>query len=817
MRGSTGPGMTTRARSVSLQSLPEAIEEVEEPQAVPEVIRTPIPNSYPAKCPHADCVRVLRGGHPAPDFTSLGNLLPHLQGDHTSAENAALLTGNVCARCPICRGLFRRTTKGLVWSHKCRNNEKRAHATPLADNPGAAGPVPELMPDGLVLTEATAGAAMNNAIQTIIDTPHTDLDALESGLHQLDRVGAAIRGIPLAKGKPRDTLDRDGEDIGGYRRNCLAACRLAMEGLYGKANQRMNGSKILPMSDELAGKIAAKVPSAAKSSREMLEVIIPHEAYTPELAASLIPNDKACCETLWNKIKSNLGSTGTGMDEVNYKMLHKYFNCKGDRDRTSVLPILRITAQFLAGKFDHDRLRPFVSTQRLVPLAKPDGGVRPIGILRMLSRLSGALSMSLDQGTLESLQDKLDWGTWVKGGTVAAPKTADAFLRRHPGSCAVFNDISNAYGEARKEDMFNVATALPFSRLAFRTIYIADSDMTIKWMDRRDGLREVTFINKNGVIQGCTMASPIFDIVNSRIVEPVRSSYKDAVWIVTIHDDSVTLALNPAEAAAATQALKQRYAEHGMQFNMDKARCFTYSTDPGVIASIDELLVQPLGVKFCANGVIYCGAPIGSDEYCMAFLRKLVDKIGLNLKEIEEMCKFSIMPDNAPAVQASLHLIRQCLPSQFQYAMQTIKPSLTHPFAKEVDDMIVESVLRILNFGVSYPVRGSERHLRTRAQILLPLREGGLGFYSCEAACEAAWVGAWNVAKALVNRVVDLKDAGTDLAVCAPEAWSASSGCEIRTWPQRHGPRTHPSQSIVLWPGELLRPAADPHGGDQQA
>jgi hypothetical protein len=53
--------------------------------------------------------------------------------------------------------------------------------------------------------------------------------------------------------------------------------------------------------------------------------------------------------------------------------------------------------------------------------------------------------------------------------------------------------------------------------------------------------------------------------------------------------------------------------------------------------------------------------------------------------------------------------------------------------------------------------------------MLLPFREGGLGFYSCEAACDAAWVGAWNVAKVLVNRVVDLQDAGTDLAVCAPE------------------------------------------------
>ncbi len=88
-----------------------------------------------------------------------------------------------------------------------------------------------------------------------------------------------------------------------------------------------------------------------------------------------------------------------------------------------------------------------------------------------------------------------------------------------------------------------------------------------------------------------------------------------------------------------------------MQFNMDKARCFTYSTDPAVIASIHQHLVEPLGVTFFAEGVVYCGAPIGSVVYCTRFLRDLVDKIGRNLKEIEEMCKFSILPDNAPAVR----------------------------------------------------------------------------------------------------------------------------------------------------------------------
>jgi hypothetical protein len=98
------------------------------------------------------------------------------------------------------------------------------------------------------------------------------------------------------------------------------------------------------------------------------------------------------------------------------------------------------------------------------------------------------------------------------------------------------------------------------------------------------GGRSVRIVNAEGVIQGESMASWLFDITYSRMLQPLREQAADSgCSIVTFHDD--TYVLGPPEPAFALyDQFRPAVAPHGLIEQPAKSVAFCRAVTPAVEA-----------------------------------------------------------------------------------------------------------------------------------------------------------------------------------------------------------------------------------------
>jgi hypothetical protein len=143
-------------------------------------------------------------------------------------------------------------------------------------------------------------------------------------------------------------------------------------------------------------------------------------------------------------IKDKLDSIGKSIDSWNYADLLNVFTVgesEESNDHRFMDHFTQIIVHIQKGTFYRLGINHLLCVQKGIPFVKPDGGIRPIGILNILSRLAGALTANQQREQMAKELNDCDLGQGVKGGVEAIAHIIRCLLHADAAGFVVHIDV----------------------------------------------------------------------------------------------------------------------------------------------------------------------------------------------------------------------------------------------------------------------------------------------------------------------------------------------------------------------------------------
>ncbi|CAE8603708.1 unnamed protein product, partial [Polarella glacialis] len=402
----------------------------------------------------------------------------------------------------------------------------------------------------------------------------------------------------------------------------------------------------------------------------------------------------------------------------------------------------------------------------LTPLAKPDGGVRPIAAPQTLRRL---LSRSVAHQFKDRFGDclaPLQCAVGLPGGGEVAHKTVTAFAAAHPTHVFFKLDARNAYNSQwRKSSVTQASQDLPELAGLWSLCYCR-GDVRSKYLFRR-GSEQFWIESDAGVDQGDGLAPALFSFGMKRPSEALLQHLRhlsnalaaDQPVLVLLYLDDVVIAVPPALVPLVLPAASAAFGPGlggapgaGLELEPTKTEAWC----PTGLRPVS----LPLGVKWKATGFVF----LGSAVHDLPVMRGLIDA-GLVVGAAADFNAPALHWASAAAACSSLAdrvlalyrrrseigiaqgeailnagqcvqlVLRFCLEPKLLHLLRSTPPDLLTGAVGPVDSLL-QSVLA--------EIGGISRFLPdTSVQAALPVRDGGCGIGSLALKHHAAFLGSW--------------------------------------------------------------------------
>jgi hypothetical protein len=346
-------------------------------------------------------------------------------------------------------------------------------------------------------------------------------------------------------------------------------------------------------------------------------------------------------DVLWSLLRKKQRSNGAGFSGWTYPLFLLVFKeCHDENLRDRLNPLSDLVNLFLTGIFRHPLIQPFFTIQRGIAAKKPHDidGVRPIGIMEVLTRLASSYIAATKKTELLTHLHDHDLGQGIPSGPETAVHGIRTYLRK-PNRLLIKIDTKNAFNTMPRRLLKAMIEKIndPKWKAYFQTVYEDPSlGLYIDYSGKR-----ILVVNAEGVVQGDPISGWLFDLAYSELLLPVRENYSGrGVIILTIHDDTASIGEDPETVFQAYRDVISVMDANHLKTAPLKTKVLTFSTDPDrvtLIRSLSEVenitLVDQTGP---AAGVEYSGAPIGSHEFMSDWMLIHRNRIFHSLDLIEE-------------------------------------------------------------------------------------------------------------------------------------------------------------------------------------
>ena len=449
-----------------------------------------------------------------------------------------------------------------------------------------------------------------------------------------------------------------------------------------------------------------------------------------------------CLQSLGG-LKESLLELGTGVSPGFGGLRNEHLRCLAEAGEEEDLRSLEaFSLKYLNGEFPpwFSKVWNSVAT---VPLYKPDGNLRPVGIKPSFIRELHKAVVRGNRGVLTSYLEPQQMALTQAGGAKLV-HSVRMLLEERKDFYAVKLDIKNAHNEVSRASIIEALDSEPSLRhLAWHVATCLAPTTSL------ESGGQIWGETGEGHSQGDPEASSCFCVAWHKEVIHLDSTLKAVGGMAKFGNDD-GYAIGPASVlfpaiAKFAEDIKER---HLLQLQVTKTEVFSWSGQLPPEAP-DDMKVAGITLEstFCPGMVVY-GIPVGCDEYVKYMLDKEVDEIASQVHRVQQVL--------SGESQAMWAVLSSSLAHKLDWHLTLSYPSdISH--AAERLDGILWSVLETVTRSV-IPRAGQQDRRgyyafeegdinwlvgSTFQQLLVPqpIKLGGLGLRSLLETSPAAFVG----------------------------------------------------------------------------
>jgi hypothetical protein len=334
--------------------------------------------------------------------------------------------------------------------------------------------------------------------------------------------------------------------------------------------------------------------------------------------------------------------------------------------------------------------------------SKP-GDVRPVAVRETLLLVAGKAVLAAEQTQLQKEFGALQLAMGTQGGLeVAAHAVRGAHATAQQAGqelVTITADISNGYGSVRRKDVEQVAELLAKRKAAPLTRAYAERYVLPPTRVTPRGGH--TFTVDDGVLQGDPLSPWAFCATVHPALVATREELGENGFMMAYIDD-VVITAPPEAARRALQKLEEELAKKGMTIAEAKTQ---------VLAKDETAGAEALkGLPTAQEAVLVLGVPVGVTP-------EAERKLAVTTAEEHNMLIEGI--DALPRIQDRIILLRYSAGTKLNHLARAMPPDTSSQALQGLDDKITAALARA--------VMADTLDQRTRAELALPLTQGGLG------------------------------------------------------------------------------------------
>ena len=419
------------------------------------------------------------------------------------------------------------------------------------------------------------------------------------------------------------------------------------------------------------------------------------------------------------------GSAGTRAEL--FKALLRHKDGGADAPTPTSQRAMQTIAHLLATGAAPKGMYPFFAAGRIVPVAKANGGVRPIVLQPLWYKLTASTVLKEVKGALEDALGPYQHGVGMPGGAQIMAHKVRRLLEQEDHVLMQL-DLKNGFGRVNRAHLFKeldkagdaIKPLAKFARLAYgQTLRLAGTYNA----GERHG-QPFTVDMEHGVVQGDPTAPALFAFAIKGALECARlAGNKQGKGAVYAYIDDVCIVGPPAYVAAAYQAFKKALGGTGGKLNEAKTVIYP-DTDAA------QELAQELHAGAAKSTTELLGMHLSDvDTVRQALQARIEGDLGHAAKRLKQLAELDS--------QVALRLFTRCFVQKASHILRVQTPTEVAVFTTQFDKLL-RDVLRAL------VMRDGKANL-TKAQWLqatLPLSMSGLGVTTTQGTAPQAWLAA---------------------------------------------------------------------------
>lgn len=345
-----------------------------------------------------------------------------------------------------------------------------------------------------------------------------------------------------------------------------------------------------------------------------------------------------------------------------------------------------------------------INTSVLVPLQKPDGGVRPILIGDALVRLLSKCVVVAEQSHIAQRFHPVQVAVATKGGNEIAIHGIRAHLDAHPDHIAIAVDFKNAFGSIKREKVAAALDSFDYDRVKYTKWYFnAFTAMPSPVLTPTGSI----IYYSEGVPQGGPTSMQWFCLAIHPLLANMHALLSAKGGSVVAYADDVFLLADPVSAFEAFNHINQYAIEFGLR--VCHSKCNVLATTP-TATNVATHLAERNGIPNKPQSALsILGVPVGTHAAeCQLASSLVTGDVFTALKTINNL-------------QCRLLLLRRCISAKYHHFARTMTPDASLACLTEVDNLCRDALSSIISTEQD-PLSDT-----AWLEASLPLSSGGLG------------------------------------------------------------------------------------------